>query len=168
MAPQPIYRPGNLHGVAYELRYSWHGWPSGRASFPHPPPDPDFERLCARWESDGLRLLERRWKPALLQFTFSVQPHVSPVFFTARVKGRLQHALHHAGTPAKFSRKVGFRTIGNNRRTEVESYVRKQVEKEPVADERFKELLRQFTVVDHAVDLFANSAVTADARGGAS
>ena len=33
--------------------------------------------------------------------TFSVRPDVAPTFFTARVKGRLQHALRAAGTPVK-------------------------------------------------------------------
>ncbi len=89
----------------------------------------------------------------MIQFTFSVMPGVSLVFFAARVKGRLEHALRLAGMPVAFSRKVAVRTIGKNTRDEVEAYIRRQVEKEPLADPRFREFLREFTVVDPQVDL---------------
>jgi len=62
------------------------------------------------------------WSASLIQFTFSVTPQVSPVFFVSRVKGRLDHALRKSGRPTKFSRKVAFRTIGDNRTTEVETH----------------------------------------------
>jgi REP element-mobilizing transposase RayT len=89
----------------------------------------------------------------MIQFTFSVKPHVSPVFFAARVKGRLQHALRAAGTPTTFSRKLAVRTIGDNTTTEVEAYIRRQVDKEPLGDPRFKEFLREFTVRNPQVNL---------------
>jgi REP element-mobilizing transposase RayT len=91
--------------------------------------------------------------PELIQFTFSVRPKVSPVFFAARVKGRLQHALREAGLTTSFSRKVAVRTVGQNHRTDVEAYIQRQVEREPLADPRFKDLLREFTVVNSSVDL---------------
>jgi len=114
--------------------------------------------LHAAWEDDGLRKLEQTWSPQLIQFTFSVRPQVCPVFFAARVKGRLQHALRKAGLTTQFSRKVGVRTIGKNHRTEVETYIERQVQKEPLADPRFRDLLREFTVTVPGVDLTAATA----------
>jgi REP element-mobilizing transposase RayT len=78
---------------------------------------------------------------------------VSPTFFAARVKGRLQHAWRAAGMPLAFSRKLAVRTIGKNTRDEVEAYIRRQVAKEPLADPRFKQFLGEFTVADPRVDL---------------
>jgi REP element-mobilizing transposase RayT len=86
-----------------------------------------FRGLDEAWEGDGLRRLEQEWRPDMIQFTFSVKPGVSPVFFAARVKGRLQHAFRLAGMPVAFSRKVAVRTIGKNTRNELEAYIRRQV-----------------------------------------
>ena len=75
------------------------------------------------------------------------------MFFAARVKGRLQHALRVSGRTTKFSRKVGFRTIGDNHRHDVEAYIERQVEEERFVDPRFQNSLRKFTVVCPEVDL---------------
>lgn len=152
MTPQPLYAPATLTGTAYHLRYTWSGWPSS-GTFPASISEHVFRGLDEAWEGDGLRRLEQEWRPDMIQFTFSVKPSVSPVFFAARVKGRLEHALRLAGMPVAFSRKVAVRTIGKNTRDEVEAYIRRQVEKEPLADPRFREFLREFTVVDPQVDL---------------
>jgi REP element-mobilizing transposase RayT len=93
------------------------------------------------------------WTAQEIQFTCSVKPFVSPVFFTARVKGRLQHALRQAEIVTRFSRKVGFRTIGDNRREEVEAYIARQVDKERFVDPRFAELMQTFTVRNANVHL---------------
>ena len=100
-----------------------------------------------------MRRLETNWSEKCIQFTFSVKPNVSPVFFTSRVKGRLQHALRASNRPTKFSRKVGFRSIGDNHTAEVETYIRRQVRKERFVDPKFAELLKQFTVIDTGVRL---------------
>ncbi len=152
MNPQPIYSPKDVASPAYHLRYTWSGWPSSSA-FPSVPSDEFFQELDALWENDGMRRLEMTWSASLVQFTFSVTPQVSPVFFASRVKGRVDHALRKLGCPMKFSRKVAFRTIGDNRTTEVEAYVKRQVEKEGFVDPRFAEFLKQFTVTDSDVRL---------------
>jgi REP element-mobilizing transposase RayT len=152
VAPQPIYSPATLSSPAYQLRYTWSGWPSS-GTFPSPLSDAAFQSLDEAWEQDGLRRLEQQWCAAAIQFTFSVKPNVSPVFFASRVKGRLQHALRSAGTPIEFSRKLAVRTIGDNTTQDVERYVRGQVEKESFDDARYAEFLREFTVVDPDVDL---------------
>ena len=64
------------------------------------------------WETDGIRVLEFNWSAEQIQFTCSVKPTVSPTFFTARMKGRLQHAFRVAETPTAFSGKVDFARSG--------------------------------------------------------
>lgn len=147
----PIYTSENLHGRAYHLRYGWCGWP---ASAPLSPPDCDLrQRLDCAWQTDGLHRLEEQWSADLVQLTFGATPQVSPVTLAARVKGRLEHALRLSNTPACFSRKLAVRSIGNNVREQVEQYIQKQVEKEPLADPRFRELLKEFTLSQCGVDL---------------
>ena len=89
MQPQPLYSADNVH-PAYELRYSWTGWP---ACPPLPVNDSPLMDLGPLWEGDGMRLLEQCWSEEMVQLTFSAQPDVSPVFLAGRAKGRLQHAL---------------------------------------------------------------------------
>ncbi|MFV2066497.1 MAG: transposase [Pirellulales bacterium] len=150
--PKPIYRRDNLNSPAFHLRYGWTGWPSS-GLFPEPLPESAMGELSQDWEADGLRRLEGKWSQKKIQITFSASPQVSPVFLAARAKGRLQHALRKAGRPTKFSRKVAVRSIGDNTTAQVEAYIQRQVDKEPLADPRFREFLRQFTIEDAAVDL---------------
>jgi REP element-mobilizing transposase RayT len=149
----PLYTPLSVPRPAYHLRYTWSGWPS-TGVFPLLPP---FDELTQQWETDGLRLLEQRFQPQLIQLTFSVKPHVSPVFFATRVKGRLQHAYRACGRPTQFSRKVAVGTIGRNHRADVEAYIARQVAKEPLVDAQYKAFLEQFTVGFPDVDLSAAS-----------
>ena len=140
----PIYAADKLE-PAYHLRYAWTGWPTAGTRFPAEPNANFFGALETAWQSDQLNCIATNWNADKIQFTFSTMPTVSPTFFVARVKGRLQHALRIAGTPVKFSRKVAFRAIGDNHSTEIERYLSQQVTKEGFADERFAERLRQFT-----------------------
>lgn len=151
MPPKPIYTATQLN-PAYHLRYTWTGWPS-EGSLPSLPSEAFFAELSPAWEGDGIRLLEHVWAEQQVQITTSVTPQVSAVLFTARAKGRLQHALREGGRPTKLSRKVAMRGIGDNRTADVEAYIRRQVEKEPLADPRFRELLTDFSVIDESVDL---------------
>jgi REP element-mobilizing transposase RayT len=112
------------------------------------------------WEADGLRLLETRFSPQCVLMTFSVKPQVSPKFFTARVKGRLQYALSGAGLRVKFSRKLAMQSIGENHREEVEAYIANQAASESWADPRIVQVLAPFTVANPSVDLSAPTATT--------
>jgi len=98
-------------------------------------------------------LLEPHATAEKVQLLFSVTPQVSPTFFCQRVKGRLQHALRKCGTPVDFSRKVSFRSLGENTSEVVENYIRGQVGKADFADPRFRETMRRFTVVSDDVRL---------------
>ncbi len=151
----PFYQP-RADGGAYQLRYSWTGWPAG-GSFAITSPSL-IEATKPLWERDGLRVLEYRWTAALVQILFSAKPDVSPEFIAARAKGRLDHALRTARLHAPFSRKVALRAIGDNTRRDIEDYVARQVAKERFADPRFAERMAELTVVDPRVDLAAPEA----------
>ena len=113
--------------------------------------------VAGLWEQDGLRLLEAHATPEKVQLLFSVTPQTSPVFFCTHVKGRLQHALRKKGTSVNFSRKVSFRSLGENITHEVQGYLRKQVGKEGFANPRFEKVMRAFTMVCDNVALAALS-----------
>ncbi len=151
MGPQPLYEPGAVT-PCYKLRYGWTGWPTVGTRFPD-----KMESLLAvpsaDWERDHLRLLECSFSPERVLMTFSVTPQVTPVFFVARVKGRLQHALRQAEAPIKFSRKVAMVSIGENHREDVEQYIQQHGQKEAHGDPALEERLRPFTIVNSAVDL---------------
>jgi REP element-mobilizing transposase RayT len=69
------------------------------------------------------------------------------------MKGRLQHALRQAGVPCRFSRQLGFRTLGENRRDQVEAYIAKQVDNACFLDERFRDVLKRFAMSNDAISL---------------
>lgn len=151
MVPKPPYHVDRVT-YAYQLRYIWTGWPS-EAPLPSEPTKTLFAPLLERWETDGIRVLERYCSPRKVSFLASVVPWVSPVFFATRMKGRLQHALRCAETPVQFSRKLAVRTVGDTRTDQVEAYVENQVLREDFADPRFADFMHDFTVVRPEVDL---------------
>jgi REP element-mobilizing transposase RayT len=153
MSAEPLYRAAELH-LAYQLRYGWTGWPSG-TPFPTDLLAGVLGDISPEWEKDGLRLLESSLRPEQLQLTFSATPQIDPVTLAARVKGRLQHHCRRRGTPIDFSRKLALRSLGDPTRNAVEAYIRNQVLNEDLADERFRKMLEEFTVVDPQVDLSA-------------
>ncbi len=87
-------------------------------------------------------MLSHKWTPGRIQFTFKAEPDLTPVFVTARAKGRLDHALRKAGTPATFSRRVGFRTLGHNTSPVVLKYLAQQYDRVALADPRYVEQLQ--------------------------
>lgn len=146
-----LYSAHNLR-PAFSLYYDWTGWPTAGTSLPSQTVAVVHE-IAQLWESDGLHLLKPHATPDMAQILFSVTPQVSPTFLCQRVKGRLQHALCKCGTPADFSRKVSFRSLGENTSDVVENYIRGQVGKADFADPRFRETMRRFTVVSDKVRL---------------
>ncbi len=157
--PEPQYDPRTAD-AAYQLRYSWTGWPSA-APFATQPVEL-IEATQPQWESDGLQVLESRWTAELVQILFSAQPDVTPVFVATRAKGRLDHTLREARPNMPFSRKVAVRSVGDNTRDDVEAYIERQVVKEQFVDPHWAAALAKFTVVNESVDL---SQPTESARG---
>jgi len=156
MPPQPIYTAHNLR-PAHHLRYGWSAWPTDGAAFPAAPPDGLLPALAEVWQADHLHLLEHAWAADCLRFTFSALPDVAPVLLAARAKGRLQHALRHAGQVVAFSRKLALRTIGENRRDDVQGYIRTQLNRAGLADPKYEAKLREHAISDASVDLSAPS-----------
>jgi REP element-mobilizing transposase RayT len=121
---------------------------------PEPPSEQFFHSLNARWEPEGIRLLERNWLPDQIQLLFSTTPTITPIFLAARAKGRLQYVLGKTlETTVKFSRKVSIRSLGDASRARVEAYITAQVKERDYIDPRFTEKLRQFTEFFPGVDL---------------
>jgi hypothetical protein len=150
MTPSPLYRPERL-ASAYQLRYTWTGWPSGALL----PRDSVLDSLKPLWEKDdALRLLEHCCWEHEVQLAFSARPAVGPVFVAARAKGRLQHALREADPGfSGFSRKVAIRSVGNNTTADVEAYIARQVGTAQFVDPRFRQQMEEFTVLCPEVDL---------------
>ena len=117
----PLYTPKNTKCV-HSLHYDWTGWSSGKAVLPHLTGEA-IEMCRFSWEKDGFILDKWNIKSDMIQILFSVSSEVSPILFTKRVKGRLDNALRKLGKPIKFSRKVGFRCLGENTREIVNNYV---------------------------------------------
>jgi len=149
-APGRLVRPERYtsHNVrpAYTLHYDWTGWPTKGMRL-SPQTVAVARETAPLWKQDGLCLLSPYTTAEKVQLLFSVTPQVSPVFFCMRVKGRLQYALRKKGAPVKFSRKVAFRSLGENTDDIVGNYIRGQVGKEDFTDPRFREIMQQFTVV---------------------
>lgn len=159
MPPLPLYDLASAN-AAYQLRYSWTGWPSsGRFAA-------TLADLVAKvgplWEKDGMRPLEQRCGADAVQLLFSATPTVSPELLAARAKGRLDHAARQAGHKLAFSRKLALRSVGENSRSDVEEYIERQVGKERFIDPRFEATMKEFTVQNSNVDL---SLPTETARG---
>ena len=146
----PQYDPRTA-APAFQLRYSWTGWPSAK-TFPAQPLT-QIEQTKPAWETDGLRVLESRWTTEMVQILFSARPDISPVFLASRAKGRLDHALRQAKLDLPFSRKIAVRAVGDNTREDVEAYIEHQVIKEHFVDPRWEAALAEFTVTNAAVDL---------------
>jgi REP element-mobilizing transposase RayT len=159
MLPTPLYQPASDRG-AYQLRYSWTGWPSQRHFDERP--IHLIEATKPHWERDGLRVLESRWTEQMVQVLFSAKPEVAPELVAARAKGRLDHALRQDGLDMPFSRKVAVRAVGDNTRRDVEAYLERQVSKARFVDPRFAAALDELIVVNPHVDL---SQPTETARG---
>jgi REP element-mobilizing transposase RayT len=150
--PTPIYNIQNLQ-PAFHLRYTWTGWPTDGTLFPKQPDELFFQELDKAWATDCLKRILTQWSADQIQLAFSTTPSVSPTLFVARAKGRLQHAMRLDGTPVKFSRKVSFRSVGDNHTADVEGYIAQQVDKEQFVDPRFAAMLKKFTVIDESVTL---------------
>jgi REP element-mobilizing transposase RayT len=145
------YTIQNIH-PANKLMFDWTGWLSEGATFPAN--TPDIVRQAAKdWGRDGLHMMEFLIRQSMIQVLFRTSPEISPVLFASRVKGRLQYSFRTSGMPVVFSRKISVRSLGENTRTDVENYIRDQVQRGDFADPRFAERMKRYTVVRDDVDL---------------
>lgn len=152
MPPEPYYMPNRIRS-AYQLRYTWTGWPKRHRQFPPRPQPPFFDTIAERWEEEGLRPLDIQWSPTKITILISAKPTVSPIFMAQSLKGRLYNGLRHNNTPTRFSRKFSVTTVGQTRRHEVEAYIERQVQRSDFASSPFKARLSAFTTTIPQVDL---------------
>lgn len=141
--------------LKHKLFFSWTGWPSesGPPAFPPQLPPSAMASLTRAWTADGLTPISHRCTPGQIQFTVEAEPDRSPTFITARIKGRLQHALRQEGTPASFSRKVSLRSLGENTADIVRSYLALQTSRSSLADPQYRQLLEHASFENADVDL---------------
>ena len=137
-----VYPITNNHAT-HRLHYTWTGWPTDKVVFPPQPTQSFFEALNNALSKDGIHIIGHIWNPSDIQMACRVEPFISPVLFTQRVKGRLQHALRQSGHIVKFSRKVGMRAIGENISDTVIQYIRNQLLHTDLADPRYIETLKE-------------------------
>ncbi|NOY75468.1 MAG: hypothetical protein GXP32_06715 [Kiritimatiellaeota bacterium] len=142
-ALEPEYTLSNTK-ITNSLFYSWHGFASGDSTFSENAEN--IARSCVpEWKNDGFDLLKFNLKPKLIQILCGVVPTTPPVEFARKMKGRLDHAFRKSGNPTRFSRAVGFRSLGGNTSKIVSRYIAGQVAKEDLVDERFRLVLSEFT-----------------------
>ena len=153
MNPSPYYTPSTTHPPAYQLRYTWTGWPAKTYMFPRPPADEIWSRLRSEWEEDGIRLLETSWRRESICLSLSTKPTVSPILLAERVKGRLDYACRTRRDRLRFSRKLAVRSMGDVRYEQVLEYIGSQIDNRRFANRTYSEYLKQFTVRDPTVDL---------------
>ncbi len=148
----PIYTTDNIR-IVHNLHYDWTGWTeTKKIEFP-PSTHSAIESCRQLWNEEGLRLESYQVKKDQIQCLFEVNPRVSPIFCSARSKGRLQYALRKCGTPVPFSRRTCLRSLGDNTREIVRNYLKKQAGKSDYVDSRFKEWLEQFNLEFKNTDL---------------
>ncbi len=147
----PVYSSASTKAV-HSLHYNWTGWGSEKLNFPDN--TSEVLKFCIPlWQKDGFKIKKCQFKADMIQILFEVKPEISPVLLTQRVKGRLDNAFRKLANPFKFSRKVGFRSLGENTREIVNNYVLKQVGKSDYADEKYKDFLNGFTFINENADL---------------
>ena len=151
-SPEPFYTEKETI-CTHLLHYSWAGWHQDKENFP----DSIYsviKQCTSLWRDDGFELLTADIHNDMIQICFKINnPEIAPVKFTRKVKGRIDHAFRQIGTPIEFSRKIGFRCLGENTRKIVNSYIDKQVGKSDFIDLHFKDFLKNYTVIDESIDL---------------
>lgn len=150
-SPEEIFTTKNTSCV-HNIFYSWHGFLSEMAQFP-PGTEKIVEQCIPLWKNDGFELLHFTNKRNVLQILCKVEPGISPEKFAQKIKGRLVYAFRQSSIYLKFSRALGFRSLGFNTSTIVKNYINGQVDKEDLADSRYKVILKQFTCSDRSTEL---------------
>jgi REP element-mobilizing transposase RayT len=139
----PPYAADSLH-IVHNLHYDWSAWTS-KAYGPFPKTTINAINQCKElWKQDGMMVEKWYIDKNMLQILFKVSPNIAPQDCTRLAKGRIQHALRQQETPVKFSRRVAFRSLGDNTRAIVKDYIGRQITKSDYADPRFKEWLEQY------------------------
>lgn len=126
-----------------KLYFSWTArWK--HSGMPPLPQDFPTAELQTKWLEDGLDLLSLQFSEDRAYAVFSAAPGVTPAFLAQRCKGRLDHALR-GGYPdfSGFDRAFFLRTLGQNTREIVQSYIRNQVDASDLVDPLYRQKLKE-------------------------
>ncbi len=127
----------------YKLYYGWTAyfsaaWPT--APTPFTPPD----SLQAAWRSDDIDLLAIALTPHRAHLVLRTNERPPPAFLAQRLKGRLQKALREGGGEFPgFRRAFLLRSLGQNNKQTVDSYIRDQVNRSDLVDPLYRTRLNQ-------------------------
>ena len=149
-APEAIYEPETVR-VAYQLNWSLTAF--SRCALPDS--SRWLDQLQTVTERDGVRVLEyRKCSSNTHQFFVSTKPHVSPSAIIRSVKGRLQHAIQDE-VPQAFKRNYRLESVGEVDTDTLQSYVDRQAQRHPMAEERVQLRIESLQYLDSRVDLSA-------------
>lgn len=149
--PTPFYLPEKTSCVS-NIVYSWAGKTKGGKPSPITTAE-TIEGCRSAWNEDGFDLLTYKCKNETILATCETSPHISPVDFCRKIKGRLSHQSRKNGNALTFSRAVSFRSLGYNSTEIVNQYVKNQIIKEDLADENYRERLKAYTLSECQRDL---------------
>jgi len=148
-SPEPSFDLSNTSCV-HNLFYSWHGVLGKMKNFPQNTPE-IIKQCIPLWTNDGFDFIHFKNKNPVLQILCKTQPNISPEKFSQKIKGRLTYAFKHSSAYLKFSRALGFRSLGFNTSEIVKKYIKGQIDKKNLADNRYKEILKQFSQYDNSI-----------------
>ena len=144
----PIYRPENCQS-AFQL--NWSVAVFGQQDFP--PKITWYDPLKMATEADGVRILEVHTpQPRVAQFFVSTRPNVAPSDIVRLLKGRWQYILR-SKHPSAFRRNYFIGSVGDANSETLNSYVARQAEKHPMADDRVTAKLAAIQFHDPTVAL---------------
>jgi REP element-mobilizing transposase RayT len=148
MQVQPRYT-SNLCSAAYQLNWSLSVF--GRESLPSPAIA--MKALREALQKDQLKILEFNHNPPnIVQFFVSSQPNANPSDIVRLIKGRWQY-LMRTREPLEFRRNYRITSVGTANANVLNSYVNRQPDRHPMADQRVQELIESLQFHDAQVDL---------------
>jgi REP element-mobilizing transposase RayT len=146
--PAPLYTADNCR-AAYQLNWSV-------SIFWRTPPPPELEwldSLKALTETDGVRILEHRFKNVeVSQFLVSTRPDSAPPQIVRSLKGRLQYLVREQ-LPKAFHRNYSIHSVGSANLSAVEAYVASQLDHHRMADQRVQLRLAKHQIHHPEADL---------------
>lgn len=136
MSTQLLYAANNC-STAFQLNWSLSVF--GKSGLPSP--EPFIDRLATAIAQDNLKILEHRAIDSnVIQFFVSSQPKHSPAYIVRSVKGRWQNVARERQF-IEFRRNYRICSVGSAKHEVLDSYVAKQNDNHPMADENVQRLL---------------------------
>ena len=140
-----------------KLYFSWTArWK--HSGIPNLPQGFPTAELQAKWTEDGLELLSLQFSEDRAFAVFAATPGVTPAFLAQRCKGRLDHAIREEHPNfSGFDRAFFLRTLGQNTREIVQTYIRNQVDASDLVDPLYRQRLKELRFQNHTTSQFRNS-----------